>query len=170
MTQDVLYVGSWNDLLMEPMAGEDGWLDEADAQAHYESPDGVMVVDAAHRNASGEPMPRWVLGFGASGVRAQFFDGHGTRWRRVDYDLIDDRLWRWITADHTYPDDSKRWAINEAVRSVTTTVKPDGSGFLKVVDSADPDSRPTRSTTELTSVAVDAFWLDRPAFGAWDKV
>ncbi|MGH4000307.1 MAG: hypothetical protein ACRDTJ_22925, partial [Pseudonocardiaceae bacterium] len=60
-----------------------------------------------------------------------FFDGHGTRWRRVDYDLIDGHLWRWITADHTYPDDSRRWAINEAVRS--TGSAPDAGEILASV-------------------------------------
>lgn len=161
---DVLYAEKWNGLLMRPM---DGWLDTPTAQSLYESPAGVMVVDAARRDQDGNPLPRWIIGTDMSGVRVQFFNDLGTRWRRVDYDGVDGRLWRWITADYAYADEARRWLTNETAYTVQTTVKPDGTGFFKVIDSRDPTIRPVRSTTPVHGLAKPSYWLERPAFGNW---
>jgi hypothetical protein len=112
-----------------------------------------------------------VIGFGTSaGVRVQFFTPLGTLWRLIDYDFVDARLWRWITVDYQYPSDSKHWQQNEFAREIETSVRPDGTGDFTIVDTTDPTSTPTTSSVPIEVPVRDSYWLDRPAFGDWDRL
>lgn len=164
----VRYTERWNSLLMQPIAGCD-WLSEKDARSLYEERPGpgVMVVGGTETQA-GDFLPRWVIGFGVGpGVRVQFFDEQGTLRRLIDYDGIEDRLWRWITVDYTYRDGVQRWSQRENIQKVKTSVNPDGTGWITTQEKADPRARPVVTTTEILVPVQDSYWLDRPAFGDW---
>ena len=125
-----------------------------------------MVVDAAEKRPTGDPQYRWVLGFSASDnptVRAQFFTPSRSLWRLIDYNNIDGRLWRWITLDYSYPDDSRRYSQFECTALYTSVFNPDGTGVVKINDKSAPEI----SQTTVSDAPVDGFWLDFPQFGDW---
>ena len=160
MTQVVLYTSRWNDLTRQPVRGH-SWLTEDEARRRYEASEGVEIVDALLRDPDGTPRPRWVMGsYGR--VRLQFFTPAGAVRREVDYDLIDGRLWRWVTVDCTYADDEQHDQV-EAVLSVEVSSRPDGTGTVSIDDSATG----RRSVSRLTDVPTDGGWLDVPSFGEW---
>lgn len=163
MTQDVLYTSRWNDLTRQPARGH-SWLTEDEARRRYESSQGVEIVDATLRDTDGTPRPRWVIGaYGR--VRVQFFTPAGSVWREVDYDLIDGRLWRWITVDYTYADDGQH-DQPDAVLTIEVSTRPDGTGTMSIDDTAAGE----RSVSEFTDVPTDGGWLDVPRFGDWKQL
>lgn len=170
MTDDaVLYTTSWNNLTRQPIAGHE-WVEPTQAHKMYEAFEDITIVDAATRDGDGVPMPRWVIGTGTSArFRVQFFDANTTLRRLVDYNWIDERLWRWVTYDYTYDDLSRKRLANEAARTCKAAVKPDGTGTLTTVVTG-ANSRPTRQSTKFNDRASDAYWLDRPAFGEWQAL
>ena len=165
MTQDVLYTDRWNDITRRPALGHE-WLDVDTASSRYQSTTGIDVVDAPDRDTQGVPRPRWVLGIGTSGrVRASFYTPAHSLWRQIDYDWTEGRLWRWITVDYTYPNDTDTFTEDEAVLDVQAEVRPDGTGDLAVVDRSTTPMR--RLVTEFVGMARDTYWIDVPEFGNW---
>ncbi|MGH3971825.1 MAG: hypothetical protein ACRDS9_00640 [Pseudonocardiaceae bacterium] len=164
----VRYTERWNDLLLQPIDGYD-WIDADQARALFENdPDrGVMVVGGTEHEPTGEFAPRWVLGFSA-GARVQFLDEQGSLVRLIDYDLIDGRLWRWVTVDYVHPNNTQRWSKRDAVQKIETTIRPDGRGYLTTLDKTDATtSRPPTETSEIVVPIKDSYWLDWPTFGDW---
>lgn len=170
MTDDrVLYTTRWNVITRRPHAGHD-WVDPTNAERLYESPEGIIAVDARFRDADGLPAPRWVIGVGTSRrFRVQFFDSNTTIWRLVDYDWIGQRLWRWITVDYTYDGPISKKLMSDAVRTREAAVEVDGSGDLTIVEKGD-DGPGSRQVTEFSGRASNAYWLDRPKFGDWSAL
>jgi len=164
---DVLYTTEWNDWTGHPMPGH-RWLEEGEARAIYEGCTSMLeVVDAAVRDEARVPRARWVLGLSPSGrVRAQFFTPAGSIWRSTDYDVVDGRLWRWISRDYTYMDDSVRHGRSEATFQIASEFRPDGTGTIDFIDKSKPDVDRAR----LTEAPVSRFWMDRPVFGQWDQL
>jgi len=164
---DVLYTTRWNTTTRRPIVGH-RWLDEDEARGIYESGASMLeVVDAAVRDEAGVPRARWVLGLGPSGrVRAQFFTPAGSIWRSTDYDVIDGRLWRCISRDYTYPDNTHRYSQTDATMQIASTFHPDGTGTIDFIDHSKPDVDRAR----LTEAPVSGFWMDRPVFGQWDQL
>jgi len=164
---DVLYATRWSTKTRLPTP-DSRWLEEDEARAIYESGASMLeVVDAAVRDEAGVPRARWVLGLGPSGrVRAQFFTPAGSIWRSTDYDVVDGRLWRWISDDYTYPDDARRYVEFESTGHITATFRPDGTGTIDFIDHSKPDVDRAR----LTEAPVAGFWMDRPVFGQWDQL
>lgn len=169
MNETVRYTGRWNGVLLKPIAGYD-WLSVDDARSLYEKRPGpgVMVV-GGHEEGTGVTFsPHWVIGFGVGpGVRVVFYDRHGTVVRLVDYDRVDGRLWRQVTVDYTYANDTKRWMQNEYLQEVRASVRPNGTGHLSVVEAPDPTALPASSSTPIQVPVRNSYWLDRPAFGDW---
>lgn len=165
--QTVRYTERWNDLLLQPIGGYE-WIDASAARDLFENePErGVMVVGGSEHELTGEFKPRWVLGFGA-GVRVQFLDERGSLVRLIDYDVVEGRLWRWVTVDYVYRDAEQRWSRRDAVQKIETTVRPDGRGYLTTHDKTDPASRRLTNTVEIVVPVKESYWLDWPAFGDW---
>lgn len=169
----VRYTERWNNLLMRP-AGGCSWLAPKTARDLYETKPGpgVMVVGGTEDPQTGDLVARWVLGFGtSSGVRVQLFNEHGTLTRVIDYDGIDGRLWRWVTIDYLYKNDTQRWSQRESILTIDTTVRPDGQGYFSTVDKQDSSSpRPVRESMEIEVPVLDSYWVDLPAFGDWGRL
>lgn len=164
----VRYTERWNDLLLQPIDGYD-WIDAGQARDLFENdPDrGPMVVGGTEDGLTGEFTPRWVIGFGA-GARVQFLDERGSLVRLIDYDLVEGRLWRWVTVDYTYRGTGQRWSRRDAILKIETTIRPDGRGHLTNHDKTDPStSRPLTNTIEIVAPVKSSYWLDWPAFGDW---
>jgi hypothetical protein len=164
---DVLYATRWNTTTRRPIVGH-RWLEEGEARGIYESASGdFVVVDAAVRDEAGLPCARWVIGIGTSGgIRVRFFTPAGSIWRSTDYDVIDGRLWRWISRDYTYPDDARRYWRSESTFQIASQFRPDGTGTVDFIDHSKPDVDRAR----LTEAPVSGFWMDRPVFGQWDQL
>lgn len=162
----VFYTTGWNRLTRRPVADHE-WITAGEARDLYEQFAGLDVVDAAVVDPNGVPQQRWVVGIGTSGgVRVSFFDAHNTIWRQVDWDLIDGRLWRWITIDYSYPNQAQTWRQGDAINSVETHVRPDDTGKIVVHDRRKPRSE-GRRVTRLSGRSLDTYWLERPVFGDW---
>ena len=166
MSSDVLYTTRWNDWTRRPIGGH-RYLTEPEARQLYNGDsEGLEFVDAAVRDDEGLPHARWLLGISDAGVRAQFFTPAGSIWRSTDYDLIEGRLWRWITRDYTYPDDTRRYDQDESTMMIESAFRPDGTGTVDLDDPAKPDV----DRAHLEDAPVSGFWMDRPAFGHWDQL
>ena len=165
MTEDVLYTTRWVSKVRKPFPGH-RWLTPDEAREAWESGSNLEVVDAAERDAEGNPIARWVLGTGPSGrVRAQFFTPGGSVWRSTDFDVIDGRLWRWISRTFVYPDQDTRYLRSQSTRMITEEFRPDRTGTVQF------DERDGMlHTAKLTDAPVDGFWLDRPQFGDWSDL
>lgn len=169
MTEDVLFTTQWNDLTRRPIMGH-RWLSEDEAKQRwdggYDHTGIVSVIDAEARDQDGNPCPRWaVFGSATSPVRVRFFTAGGSIWRTIDYDEVDDRLWRWICVTFVYPDTESRYERNQAIRVVKEKFRPDRTGTVQF------DERDGMlHTAKITDAPVDGFWLDRPAFGDWSNL
>lgn len=165
MTENVLYTTQWNDFTRRPVMRH-RWLTEAEAREAFNGEEGVEVVDAVSRDADGNPIPRWVIGGGASGrIRVRFFTPGGSNWRTTDYDAIDGRLWRWICITYVYPDQDTRYDLTQATRVIREEFRPDRTGSVQFDER---DGLLHKAT--ITDAPVDGFWLDRPAFGDWTNL
>lgn len=165
VSEDVLYTTKWNDLTRRPIAGH-RWLSTQEAQAAWDAGAavGIEAVDAAHRDPDGVPLPRWVLGGAATGgIRVQFFTPGGSIHRSTDFDDRDGRLWRWISVNYIYPDQTNRYFEPDCLEMITEEFNPDGTGRI----SYDIKTEPTVTVHNLTGAPVHGFWLDRPPFGHW---
>lgn len=161
---DVLYTTRWNILTRRPIA-EHSWITEEEARRRYEANEGVEIVEAAERDERGNPRARWVIGAYA-GFRVQFLSPAGSVLRLVDWDLIDGRLWRWVTVDYNYPDDNRRYEMAESLLTIKTSARPDGTGSMSV---SNKELEQT-DVTHFSDVATDSYWMDVPAFGDWDRL
>lgn len=172
MNETVRYTERWNGILLKPIAGHD-WLTADAARDLYEKRPGpgVMVVGGQEDQGSGAFAPRWVIGFGVGpGVRVVFYNRQGTVVRLVDYDGVQDRLWRHITVDYVYENDTQRWSENEFLQEIEASVQPDGTGYLTTVEASNPTEAPVRTSTPIDVATRDAYWVDRPVFGYWDRL
>ena len=97
--------------------------------------------------------------------RVQLFTPGGSIARSVDWDLVDGRLWRWVTTEYVYPDDDSPYLESDATLEITTTTRPDGSASFSVRD----ESGETH-VTQFADVATNSYWLDVPAFGQWGPI
>src|SRR5690606_5615730 len=110
---NVRYTERWNELTCEPVDGF-GWLEPATAFDIAKRGQLVEAVDFAQTSADGSPAPRWVISFRIPGrVRVSVLDEQASVWRQVDWDLVEGRLWRWITRDYTYGESSRRQQKSE---------------------------------------------------------
>lgn len=165
MSEGVRYTTRWVSKVRKPFPGH-RWLTDEEARAAFEAGSGLDVVDAVTTDGEDNPVPRWVLGIGASGrIRAQFFTPGGAVWRSIDYDSIDGRLWRWICVTYVYPDQDTRYRLAEATRVIEERFLPDRTGSVQF-DERDG----LLNTATFTDAPVDGFWLDRPAFGDWTNL
>jgi hypothetical protein len=161
----VLYAGRWNERLRKPIKGHD-WLSAEEAAQRYAARAEFVAVDAT-RGPDGELRPRWVLGFGARGVRARFFTpGGGSIEQTTDYDDRDGRLWRWITRRYLYPDDARFYGQSESVAMYTAEFDPDGTGYIDFTEKG----KPAVDRARMTDAPVSDFWLEWPEFGRWDDL
>ena len=166
MSEDVLYTTRWVDTTHKPAPGH-RWLSVDEARAAYQGRTPLETVDAVERDEDGNPRARWVIAFGASGrVRVQFFTPGGSVQRSTDYDVINGRLWRWISRTFVYPDPDNRYMRSQAVRKITEKFRPDGTGTVEFDEKDDG----ILHTARLTGAPVNGFWLDRPEFGDWSNL
>lgn len=93
-----------------------------------------------------------------------FTPGGGSVWRSIDYDVRDGRLWRWITTEYIYPDDSTFYWLNEHIHMYTAEFEPDGTGYVEFREK----SRSDVDVARMTEAPVSGFWTDWPQFGNWD--
>ena len=165
----IYYTKRWVFTTRKPFPGEE-WLSPETARSVYEEVGSLDAVDAHQVDAQGVPIQRWVLGFStAGGVRASFFTEQGALWRQIDWKSIDGRLWRWITVDYTYPDDTRSWRQDEWIHKVEARVNPDDNGEIISLNPKLPRSE-GRKLTRFTGRSFDKYWLDRPAFGDWTSL
>lgn len=165
MSESVRYTTRWVSKVRKPFPGH-SWLTDEEARGAYASKTGLDVVDAVSSDADGNPIPRWVIGAGASGrIRVSFFTPGGSNWRTIDYDAIDGRLWRWICWTYVYPDQDTRYRLTEATRVIKEEFRPDRTGSVQFDER---DGLLNKAT--FTDAPVDGFWLDRPAFGDWTNL
>jgi len=161
LMSEVMYTTRWNDLTRRPNGGHT-WLTLDEARRLYDSGEGVEIVDASTRDEDGTLRPLWVIG--AEGrFRVQLYTPGGSVARSVDWDLIDGRLWRWVTREYVYPDDGTQYMEFDAVLALTTSARPDGTGSFTIRDKETGQTH----VTEFTDVATDGYWLDVPAFAEW---
>ncbi|UZN03054.1 hypothetical protein [Cellulomonas sp. S1-8] len=161
--QQVLYTTRWNRLTRKPTLGH-SWLTEEDARRRYDNGEGLEIVDAAVRDADGTPRPVWFVGaYGR--FRVQLFLPGGSVARNVDWDLVEGRLWRWVTTEYLYPDEDTQHPMSEATTVVETTTRHDGTASVTVSD----ESGQTHAT-QFADVATDGYWLDVPVFGEWGPI
>jgi hypothetical protein len=161
----VLYTLRWNAKRREPVP-DSPWLDAEEAARLYAARDHFVAVDGA-RGPDGELRPRWVLGFGRRGVRAEFFTpGGGSVEQSTDYDDRDGRLWRWITVRYVYPDDTRFHREFDSVAMYTAEFEPDGTGYVDFTEK----SKDTVDRARMTDAPVSGFWLDWPEFGRWQDL
>lgn len=168
MTGPILYVTAWNDMTRKPLGGGHRWLEVDEARARYDvSHEHIEVVEASRRDHLDRPVPKWTISLTPGiGARVQFYTDAGSIWRLIDYDVIDGRLWRWITADYIYPDDDRRHNFRDATQMVTSEFRPDGTGTIDIDDKSQPEVARAR----LTDAPVNGFWLDWPTFGDWEHL
>lgn len=170
MSEDVLYTTRWVDTTRKPAPGH-RWLSVEEARdawnAGYEARGLVTVVDAVKRDEDGNPRARWVIGGSSTGrVRVRFFTPGGSVQRSTDYDVIDGRLWRWISVTYVYPDQENRYYEFQTLRKITEEFRPDGTGTVEF----DEKDESVLHTARLTGAPVSGFWLDRPEFGDWSHL
>lgn len=171
MTSDVMYTTGWS-FMRGRLALEHQWLSIDEARRMYEADtgEGPMVIDAALRGPNGDPEPRWVIGLGAGVPRVTFLDGAQSIWRQIDWEQIDGRWWRWITYDHEYPNQSRKWEVYEAEYVSKAVVMPDGTGRIELTEGENGPSgvgNSPRLKMRFTNRAVDSYWIDIPQFGDW---
>ncbi len=160
---EVLYTTRWNALTRRPLAGH-SWITPAEARRRYDGEQGLDIVDASSRDEDGTPRPLWVIGaYGR--FRVQLFTPGGSVARSVDWDLVDGRLWRWVSSEWVYPDDDTRYRQAEATMMIQTSARPDGTASFSVRD----ESGETH-VTQFADVATDGYWLDVPDFGQWGPI
>ena len=164
MTGDVWYTTSWSHTTHEPTPGHE-WLTNEGASEYFlrKRPGGLDVIDAHVVDAGNRPRARWAIDWGGVGARVRFFTEAGSTWRTVDWELIDGRLWRWITIDWTYPDDTRIYRSSEAILDVRASARPDGTGDFTTEDVTTGQE----SFVELTDAAKPSYWIDVPTFGDW---
>jgi hypothetical protein len=168
VTGPILYVTAWNDMTRKPLGGGHRWLDVDEARGRYDvSHERIEVVEASRRDHLDRPVPAWTIYLRRDvGARVQFYTDAGSTWRLIDYDLIDGRLWRSVTADYIYADDDRRHDFFEATQKVTSKFGPDGTGTIDIDDKSEPEVARAR----LSDAPVSGFWLDWPPFGQWDEL
>ena len=131
MSEDVLYTSRWSSKSRVPVPGQ-RWLSVDEAREVYESGGVLEIVDAVERDEEGNPRARWVIGGSSTGrVRVRFFTPGGSVWRSTDYDVIDGRLWRWISVTYVYPDQENRYYEFQTLRKITEEFRPDGTGTVE---------------------------------------
>ncbi|WP_148234246.1 hypothetical protein [Cellulomonas flavigena] len=157
---EVLYTTRWNDLTRRPLAGH-SWITPDEARRRYDEAQGLEIVDASTRDEDGTQRPLWVVG--AHGrFRVELLTPGGAVARSVDWDLVDGRLWRWVTVEYVYLDDDTAHVDSDATLELTTTARPDGTASFSMRDESGESH-----VTQFDDVATDGYWLDVPAFGEW---
>lgn len=168
MTENVLYTIRWNDITRRPAADHE-WIGADSARTLAGEGEWLEAVDATEVDAEGLPVPRWVIGFQIPGrIRVIFYNRSTSVWRQIDWDLIDGRLWQWITVDYAYADDVQQWSEGDAVSSCYTKVNPDGSGWIRVLTRGPGPKRKVRA--RLSGRASSGRWVDLPDFGDWAEL
>ncbi|GAA4625852.1 hypothetical protein [Cellulomonas oligotrophica] len=145
------------------------WIDAEEARRRYEVGDEAFtaVIWPDSGEEAGRPLAAVSIGQSRR-VGVIFLDEHGTRKRSVDYDWRDGRLWRWITTDFEYPDDSRRYRVDRATRVIKAKFEPNGNARVEIRDRiASPNEKDVVTAEE---VPVQGFWLDRPPFGEWSDL
>ena len=158
------YLGSWNFLLNRPIAS-DGWINDAEAQRRYESGSGLFaVVDA---DAGNGVAPKFVLEVSPSkvdpGFRAIFLNDAMSIVEVITYKTVDGRLFKWISVNYEYPDETTKYELDESTMIVKGKTSPSGDGLLTINDK----SKPTVEKVSFRDVPVDDRWLPIPTFGDW---
>lgn len=161
------YATEWNDWTGRPTA-DNRWLSESEARALYERNRPIEVVRVAKRRESdGAVRALWVMGFaGKAGVRVQWLSPKHSVWRLNDYSYIDGRLFRSKTTDYAYPDDERRYDLNESTAMRQLFLRPDGTGGA----TSDLKSAPVIQRAKVENYRTDNLWLDYPEFGQWEEL
>jgi hypothetical protein len=161
---DYSYLGRWNFLLNRPIADE-GWIDDVEAQRRYESGSGLFAaVDARARNGAA---PKFVIEVSPSkvdpGFRAIFLNDAASIVEVITYKTVDGRLFKWISVNYEYPDETTKYELDESTIIVKGKTSPSGDGLLTVNDK----SKPTVEKISFRDVPTDDLWLPVPKFGEW---
>jgi hypothetical protein len=167
MNGEVLYTTRWNDWTRQPMPGH-SYLDEAAARALWDRGELLLVVDGSRRGPAGEVQARWLFSaLKGDGARCVFYTPAGSVWRRVDYRLIDGRLWRWIVTDWQYPDDDRLYSDSKALFRIKGRLDVDGTGYVDFFD----EKVGKGNITKFRDYPFPAgYWMDPPQFGDWSRL
>lgn len=166
VTADVRYADHWTEGRSLSVTT---WIDPDEARRRHETGDGAFT---ALFWAEGVPRDRRpILAANVArghGVRVVFLDERGSRTRAIDYDWREGRLWRWIDTLFSYPDDARRYRMDQAVEVTAALFEPNGDGRVEIRDKV-ASSRDMDVLT-VEDAPVQGFWLDRPPFGEWEDL
>ncbi|ANS79227.1 hypothetical protein SGUI_1831 [Serinicoccus hydrothermalis] len=103
-------------------------------------------------------------------VRSERYDEHGSVVSAYHFDLIEgseDQLFLHQVTEYVYPDRQTGYlAMNAAKAHTTFNFRPNGWARARFVVDGQPEAR----VEEYTGVDVSAHWVERPAFGDWDRL